>query len=411
MEVAPSIEVRRRGDDTSLGESFPGILRQTGSGQRRSRRRPIVLAVASLLQVTTMYTAGRVADHHEVLGVTGATAVLIAVGAAALAGPIVGVLASGVGGVAFFVFVTDLGLTAPLPATLASAAVWALLAMAVGMVATRMRQAEAQRRAAEEDAARLHTRLESRLVPRVDGSRAGLEVRSRYRPGEQRLAVGGDFFDVATRPDGTAAIVVGDVVGHGADAAALGATLRAGWRALIADGASAHRLVCALRSVLEEERDDPDTYVTLCAAWLSADGSELELLSLGHAPPLLADSSNVRPAHVSPCMPLGWFEDFEVVITKVSLPSEWTLFFYTDGVIEGRSAPGTTERYGAERLRRCLERELSQRSTAEAIDCVLSDAEAANGGPLTDDATILSVSGKGACGASCASPVSVELTV
>jgi serine phosphatase RsbU (regulator of sigma subunit) len=353
---------------------------------------------------------GRVADHHEVLGVTGATAVLIAVGAAALAGPVSGVLASGVGAAAFFVFVTDLGLTAPLPATLASAAVWALLAMAVGMVATRMRQAEAQRRAAEEDAARLHTRLETRLVPRIDGSRAGLEVHSRYRPGEQRLAVGGDFFDVATRPDGTAAIVVGDVVGHGADAAALGATLRAGWRALIADGASPHTLVRALSRVLEEERDDPDTYVTVCAAWLRADGSQLELLSLGHAPPLVAASGNVEPAHVSPCMPLGWFEDFEVVTTKVTLPPQWTLFFYTDGVIEGRSAPGASERYGAERLRRRLERELFQRPAEEAIDRVLSDAEAANGGPLSDDATILSVSGKDACVTSCASAAAVDLT-
>lgn len=338
-----------------------------------------------------MYSIGRVADHHEILGVTGAAAVLIAVGAAVLAGPVVGALVSMVGGGAFFVFVTDLGVTAPLPATVASMAAWTLLAVAAGVVAGRLRQAERRRRAAEEDASRLHARLEARLLPRVDGSTAGLEICSRYRPGEQRLAIGGDFFDVAARPDGGAAIVVGDVVGHGADAAALGTTLRASWRALTADGASPVRLVNALRGVLEGEREDPDTYVTLCAAWLRKDKTQLEILSLGHAPPLVAVDGRVEPVHVSPCMPLGWFEDFDVSTTTVPLPRRWTLFFYTDGVVEGRTAPGASERFGAVRLRTHLERELLRRPTPEAIDSVLAEAESANGGALTDDATILTV--------------------
>jgi serine phosphatase RsbU (regulator of sigma subunit) len=39
--------------------------------------------------------------------------------------------------------------------------------------------------------------------------------------------LGGDFFDAVERPDGTLTVLIGDVSGHGADAAALGATLRA----------------------------------------------------------------------------------------------------------------------------------------------------------------------------------------
>ncbi len=351
----------------------------------------IVLLAASLLQVATLYAVGRVLSHHEILGITGALAVLIAVVAAILAGPVVGAVVAGVGGAAFFAFVTDFGTTAPVIATVGSTPVWSAVAVAAGVVASRLRRAQAERQAAEEEAAGLHARLEAGLMPRIGVHTAGLQVHVRYRPGEHRLGIGGDFFDVMSHPRGGVVIVIGDVMGHGADAAALGATLRAGWRALIADAASPARLVASLRKVLEQERDDPDTYVTLCLAWLSGDNSSVEVVTLGHPAPLIGVGGRVKPLPVSRSLPLGVFEGERTNVKRMTLPPGWTLFFFTDGIVEGRTAPDATERYGVHRLAEFLAHEIPRSSVASALDRALADTEAANGGSLSDDATILSL--------------------
>jgi serine phosphatase RsbU (regulator of sigma subunit) len=179
------------------------------------------------------------------------------------------------------------------------------------------------------------------------------------------------------------------VVGHGADAAALGATLRAAWRALVTDAVSPSRLVRALNEVLEHERDDPDAYATLCLAWLSRDLSRLHLASLGHPAPLLWVGDRVESLPVTSSLPLGTFEGSESTFETHALPRHWALFFHTDGIVEGRADPGSVERFGVHRLSECLARGMEHSSVAGALDRALADAERANGGSLSDDATLL----------------------
>ena len=78
--------------------------------------------------------------------------------------------------------------------------------------------------------------------------------------------------------------------------------------------------------------------------------------------------------------------------TTVKLPRGWTLFFYTDGLIEGRAAPTSPERYGEGRLRRRLEEDAAGCFAAEALDRVLAEAEAANGAAFGDDVAVVAVS-------------------
>lgn len=352
-------------------------------------RATTVMFALSLLQVAALYFLGNVASHHEVLGITGAAAVLVAVAAAVIAGPLAGGVVAAVGGGAFFVFVSDMGTTAPAVATLGSAAAWSASAVAVGVIADRLRRAQALRQAAEEEAVGLHARLEARLMPRLDAHTAGLEVHARYRPGERRLGIGGDFIDVAVDPRHGIAIVVGDVVGHGADAAALGATLRAAWRALVTDAVAPARLVRTLNEVLEHERDDPDAYATLCLAWVSRDLSGLHLGSLGHPAPLLWVGDRVESLPVTSSLPLGTFEGSKTAFETLALPPHWALFFHTDGIVEGRADPGSVERFGVHRLTECLALGMAHSSVAGALDRALAGAERANGGPLGDDATML----------------------
>ena len=114
---------------------------------------------------------------------------------------------------------------------------------------------QARRREAQDDAAALHARLEAGLLAMPSIRQSSFRVITRYEAGEARLLLGGDFYDAVDLPDGTLAVMVGDVSGHGPDAAALGANLRAGWRALTLAGSPADATVRALGEVVDRERD------------------------------------------------------------------------------------------------------------------------------------------------------------
>ena len=79
------------------------------------------------------------------------------------------------------------------------------------------------------EAERMHRRLEQALVPSLPIEHEGFEVLSHYRPGEHDLELSGDFIDVLDRGEVGVAVICGDVSGHGPNAAAMGAMLRASW--------------------------------------------------------------------------------------------------------------------------------------------------------------------------------------
>lgn len=355
-----------------------------------------VALMAAALEVAAMAAFGLTETHHDILGIIGAIAVLIAVAAAALAGPLVGGLAALTGGIAFFGFVTDWGDTAPLTATILSVVIWSLSAVLTGILADRLRKQRAARRAAEEEAALLHARLESNLLPHLEAQHGHLSLAWRYLPNEDRLGISGDFYDAADTQDGGLAVVIGDVVGHGPDAAALGATLRASWHALVLSGASGSQLVSALSAVLAREEPSQEAFVTLCLAWFESDGSHASFLLLGHPAPLLLSKGIVETVAVRPELPLGLADAGNCAATSMTLPSAWNLLLYTDGLVEGHAGDGSQRRFGLERLVAQLQREVHQEGKDDlgegALDRVLDSVITANGGPLPDDVAVFCVS-------------------
>ena len=213
------------------------------------------------------------------------------------------------------------------------------LARPHALAVTNLREAEA-----------MHRRLEQALMPSLPVEHEGLDVRTYYRPGEHRLKLSGDFIDVLDRGDQGVAVICGDVSGHGPRAAALGAMLRASWQALTVTGAQPSAVVSGLRAVLERERKSPVTFATLCLAWIDGRGSEVTLLNSGHPVPFLVVGSHVVPLPARPMPPVGTVDWPVEDPLRMALPEGWQLFFYTDGLIEGRAAPGSAERYGEQRL-------------------------------------------------------------
>jgi serine phosphatase RsbU (regulator of sigma subunit) len=350
-----------------------------------------VFVVASGLEVGALALLGLNTSHHDIVGVTGAVAVLIAVVAAVASGPWVGLGVAVVGGAAFWAFISDMGDTAPLSATLVSVVVWSGSATISGVVADRLREQGRARRAAQGEAAVLHAQLEAGLLPRLRPTVGPLSVLWRYLPSERRLGVSGDFYDVAMTPDGTAALVIGDVVGHGAHAAALGATLRAGWYTLVSAGAPIERVVTTLAESLAREKPEPDTYVTVLLAWIAADQRHATLVRLGHPPPLLLSGRAVTELQTAGGLPLGADDDAGWQAVTVELPPQWSLLLYTDGLVEGREAPGSARRYGLQRLLSRLA-EGAPHLDGGRLDEILNEVTAANGGRLPDDVAVVVVS-------------------
>jgi hypothetical protein len=244
-------------------------------------------------------------------------------------------------------------------------------------------------------AQRLHERLARSLASALPVRHPAVDVLRYYRPGDRRLELGGDFADVLVQPDGRLAVICGDVSGNGPDAAALGAMLRVGWSALVMSGATPVRIVRGLRAIVRRERRDEDTFATACLAWVDSRAGEVVLLNAGHPAPLVVDGCVAPLAH-SPVPPLGTLDAPVGEPGRFDLPADWSLVFYTDGLIEGRVAPGSSERFGEERLMRTFADLGGGPLDRDALERVTAAVERAAAAPFADDITVVVVRPRGA---------------
>jgi hypothetical protein len=240
------------------------------------------------------------------------------------------------------------------------------------------------------EAEALHQRLESGLMPNLPVVRDDLHVVTYYRPGEHQLKLSGDFIDVLDLGERGISIICGDVSGHDPDAAALGAMLRASWEVLIATGAEPATIVFGLESVLMRERKSSQSFATFCLAWIDPSGGEVRVLNVGHPTPLLIGET-VTPLDVPPRPPLGSVAWPVEEPSLISLPPDWQLFFYTDGLIEGRTAPGAPERYGEERLIRDVRALARTELDERRLEQLVLSIERRGGESFSDDVTVMVV--------------------
>jgi sigma-B regulation protein RsbU (phosphoserine phosphatase) len=200
------------------------------------------------------------------------------------------------------------------------------------------------RRREQEVGRRLQRSLLSGELPSADG----LQIDVVYRPAESGMEVGGDWYDAFWIDDTTIALVVGDVVGHGIDAAATMGQVRSAVRALVSTGL----LPAALLERLDEYawRHDVAKMCTLLYAELSLPTGVLRFASAGHPPPMLAiPGEEPRFAWGGRSAPLDAyaFDGNRDEATEVLPPGSMVLL-YSDGLVEQRSRPLDD---GMERLR------------------------------------------------------------
>ncbi len=214
----------------------------------------------------------------------------------------------------------------------------------------------ARRVAATVESARLYEErgqmadaLEQVLRPPELPEYPGVYMAARYRPGEQRLRIGGDFYDVHGDADDFT-VVIGDICGKGIDAAVFTSLARQTIRTAAFFDRSPARVLGALNEVLRTQL--AQRFVTAaCARFRRRPGEETMTVAVavaGHPPPLVLRADGAVDETTVTGTVAGIISGLSFAEAEVRLGVKDTVLLYTDGVDEARGREGF---FGQERLR------------------------------------------------------------
>ena len=229
---------------------------------------------------------------------------------------------------------------------------------------------------------RIADTLQQALLPASFPEVEGVEVAARYVPAETGLAAGGDWFDVIPLAGGRVALVIGDVAGHGLEAASLMGQLRLAVRAYALEGhppgVIAERTDALLHDVAEDEM------ATLMLVMLDVASRVATMAGAGHPRPIAISSAGARLLPVASAPPLGLGGRGSYPESTAVLEPETTLLLYTDGLIDRPDLPIDE---GIDRLLRAAEANARAEMT-RICDGVLS---AMVRGDASDDIALLAL--------------------
>lgn len=249
---------------------------------------------------------------------------------------------------------------------------------------------QAQRRAREQARRELEiaAQIQRALLPRVVAAHPAWEVAGLCA---QAAEVGGDFFDVIDREDGSRLLVIADVMGKGVPAALMAATLRTALRSLAARCAGPAELLTEVNRQLCADLGSIDMFITAQLVWLSADGREARLANAGHCPPLLLDPAGAAPWwEETGGLPIGVSAGERYEESRHAVPAGARGWLMTDGALEAEDAAG--EQLGAEALARLAE------GAAGPSDLLAAIAKRGAGRALRDDCTLIAFAPVAAAG-------------
>ena len=211
--------------------------------------------------------------------------------------------------------------------------------------------ANAQRFARQEEATRgLETTLRPSDPPEIEHAK----FEYWYEPSGDVLTIGGDFFDVLARADGSAFLALGDVCGKGAEAAALTGRVRHSLSALSLVERDGRTLLRLLNELLIEGGSNRFATLVLGSVTPSGDGLALKLASGGHPAPLvLRRSGGVEEVSV-PGTLVGISPQARFAEASVRLEEGDICLLYTDGITEARNRHDPADLFGDERLHALL---------------------------------------------------------
>lgn len=161
----------------------------------------------------------------------------------------------------------------------------------------------------------------------------GVESAVRHRPAHESADLGGDWHDLFALQGGLVVLAVGDVQGHGPEAAPMMSRLRTLLRAYAIDYRDPGMVLTRVNDFLG--RFPTPVHATCLLAYLDTGTGELFVAGAGH-PPLLvaAEGAATTVEHPHDTVPLG-VTDHRFDSTRHTLPPDGILALCTDGLLEG----------------------------------------------------------------------------
>ena len=203
---------------------------------------------------------------------------------------------------------------------------------------------------------------------------------------EPAYDIAGDSFDYSVFGS-TMHVGLFDAMGHGLEASRIANLVVASYRHARRTGLGLVESYRSMDAAIAGEFPE-NKFATAAMAQLDAEHGTLEILLAGHHRPLLLrDGRMVDTFEVPATLPVGLGDAAPESRSFVLQPDDRVLFF-SDGVIEARSADG--EDFGVERLADFLVRAAaSNEEPAETMRRLSKAILAHHGAPLEDDATLL----------------------
>lgn len=225
--------------------------------------------------------------------------------------------------------------------------------------------------------------MQRSLLPRALPAVPGLDVGHVYQS-SARVDVGGDVYDFLSLDHGRLAVVIGDVLGKGIQAAADMAMAKFTFRALARSHPEPSDFLCNANEVVVEEIE-PGKFITMLYVVVDPHTGEVACASAGHPTMRIVWPEGHVSGLSAGGLALGIEAGQRYPAERVTLRPGSSVVLYTDGVLEARR---NGELYGEERLDGLL----ASRSHLGAQDlagAILADTRGFSGGDLADDCAIV----------------------
>jgi Stage II sporulation protein E (SpoIIE) len=246
---------------------------------------------------------------------------------------------------------------------------WTFLFFSIVYAVYRYSVDESQRQSAIDQEFRSAQELQRVLIPETLPPIAGFAITSAYRPAQE---VGGDFFQLIAKSEGSSLFILGDVSGKGLKAAMTVSLIVGTVRTLAEMFEDPAEILSGLNRRLHNRLQQG--FVTCLIMRLDPDGT-CTFANAGHLPPFL----NQQELDVPPALPLGLVASASYDETTITLNIGDRLTLYTDGLLEARNASG--EIFSFERLHELL---ATKPDSKQATDAAVAFGQ-------EDDITVLTI--------------------
>lgn len=226
--------------------------------------------------------------------------------------------------------------------------------------------------------------LQATALPKHLPTEPGLTFAVRYEPANERLPVGGDWYDAFVVPERGIGVVIADVAGHGMEAAEMMLRTRNALRAYAIEGGTPSEVLSRTNHLLSLNRSG-SPFVTCAYALLDVTARSMSWSSAGHLAPVRLRGGVARALTGDVGPPLGVDPAAEYVSSIESLVDGDVIVCFTDGLVERRDEliDVSLEEFSA-----TIE-ELKGAPPQVLVDELVR--RRSDGGTLDDDAAVLAV--------------------